>query len=116
MRYFLAILTLCTALLAAEGDNIDTLIDDIVTAPKAERYEKMNAFKLKMREMNRQQRSEALEALRARMQTENGTVVTMPPEQPGGKEAVMQQQMRQQLKLQQAQPQQPRPRQGQMGR
>ncbi|WP_345970251.1 hypothetical protein WCX72_00385 [Sulfurimonas sp. HSL1-6] len=118
MRYFLAILTLCAALTAAETEEIDTLIDAVINAPKAERFEKMNAFKLKMRELNQQQRSEALEALQSRMQTDEDTAALQ--RKPAGSEAVMQQQMRQQLKtqqqMQQMQQQQMHPRQGQQGR
>ncbi|MHC3993324.1 hypothetical protein ACXWTF_00685 [Thiomicrolovo sp. ZZH C-3] len=118
MRYFLTILALCSALLAAEPEEIDTLIDAVINAPKSERFEKMNAFKLKMRELNQQQRRQALEALQSRMQTETGTAAA--PQKPDAGEAVMQQQMRQQLKtqqqMQQMQQQQMHPRQGQLGR
>ena len=64
MRHTLTILSLCAALSAAEKQEINAMIDDIVNASPQSRYEKMNAFKQKMREMNRQQRSEALDALR----------------------------------------------------
>ena len=118
MRYFLTILVFSTALLAAEAEEIDTMIDAVINAPKAERFEKMNAFKLKMRELNQQQRSEALEALQSRMQM-NGTAGTAEPK-PDGNEAAIQQQMRQQLKtqqqMQQMQQQQMQPRAGQPGR
>ncbi|WP_345985603.1 hypothetical protein WCX49_00360 [Sulfurimonas sp. HSL-1656] len=118
MRYFLTILALCTALLAAEAEEIDAMIDAVINAPKAERFEKMNAFKLKMRELNQQQRSEALEALQHRMQMEGAAVAAEP--KPDGNEAAIQQQMRQQLKtqqqMQQMQQQQMQPRAGQPGR
>jgi hypothetical protein len=67
MRIFLLISLFCSTLLTAQEGDIDALIDEVVHAPQETRYEKMNAFKKQMRELNRQQREEALEALRARM-------------------------------------------------
>jgi len=59
-------LSFCAVLLATDEQEINTLIEDIVNASPQERYEKMNAFKLKMRELNQEQRRHALEALRAK--------------------------------------------------
>jgi len=66
MRYLVMMLSLCAMLLATDEQEINTLIDDIVNASPQTRYEKMNAFKLKMRELNQEQRRAALEALRAK--------------------------------------------------
>lgn len=68
MRHIVLAMALYGALHASQQDSdINTLIDEIVNAPQQERYEKMNAFKLKMRELNQQQRAEALKALHKRM-------------------------------------------------
>jgi hypothetical protein len=109
MRYFFMILTFCSALLAAQPDEIDALIDEIVHAPQEQRFEKMNAFKQKMRELNRQQRAEALEALRARMNADAEPAADEAKTQrtrTRTEEAVRQQQMQQRLRSQQLQQQQ----------
>ena len=100
MRHFLTILLLAPLLAAAPQSEIDALINDVVNAPQAERYEKMNAFKLKMRELNRQQRSEALDALQQRMQT---TSTADAPAPETGTETQTQQLQQRQLRLQQQQ-------------
>jgi hypothetical protein len=66
MRYLFLLFSLCFALSAAQEGDINAMIDDIVNASPEARYEKMNAFKLKMRELNQAQRAEALETLRAK--------------------------------------------------
>lgn len=66
MKKFLVGLLLLSAFAAASDDEIDRLIDDVLKASPETRYEKMNAFKTKMRELNAQQRSEALKALQAK--------------------------------------------------
>ena len=105
MRYFLTILTLATLLAAAPQSEIDALINDVVHAPEAQRYEKMNAFKRKMRELNEQQRREALEALQERMHVTGGGDTPAP--QTGTEAGTNAQQLQQrQLRLQQQQQQQ----------
>ncbi|GEM_PF-6491198 len=63
MKSVVFFLVLLSALYAADGDDINRLIEEIVNAPAETRYEKMNAFKKKMRELNTLQRAEALKAL-----------------------------------------------------
>lgn len=58
-----------TCLLQADvtQTQINTLIQEIVESTQDTRYEKLNAFKLKMRELNLQQRQKALESLQQKM-------------------------------------------------
>ena len=119
MRYLCTILAFCAALMAQERD-INALIDDVVNATPETRYEKMNAFKMRMRELNQAQRTEALKTLRAKAYAGIGSD-DMPKAaqgQSGGETATQQQQqlrMQQQQLLQQQEqqiqaPQQPRAR------
>ena len=66
MKAIWTALLLCSALFAAGEVSIDALIADIVNAPPQERYEKMNAFKRKMRQLNAEERARAIETLRAK--------------------------------------------------
>jgi hypothetical protein len=83
LRHLVLVMTLYGALHASQQDNdINTLIDEIVNAPQQERYEKMNAFKQKMREMNQEQRTEALKALQKRMDIEKSVHTSHGKEMP----------------------------------
>ncbi len=53
----------CATLFAAPPGDIEALIDAVLAAPPQQRYEKMNAFKRKMRELNAHERSRALRTL-----------------------------------------------------
>jgi len=108
MRYILLLFTFCMIVSAADEGEINALIDAIVHSPPETRYEKMNAFKQKMRELNAQQRAEALDALRKRAYPDlgaSGGVRTQAG--PGATQnAAGEQQMRmqQQMQRQQMQP------------
>lgn len=67
MKTIVIFLALTATILAASNMEINALIDAIVTADPQSRYEKVNAFKTKMRVLNAQQRRQALETLQQRM-------------------------------------------------
>lgn len=67
MKHLIIALALLSTLLAATDSEIDRLIEAVLNASPETRYEKMNAFKTKMRELNAQQRSEALKVLQAKV-------------------------------------------------
>lgn len=102
MRYLFLVLSCCVALSAAQERDINALIDDIVNATPETRFEKMNAFKLRMRELNQAQRAEALKALSAKAYPDlDADKMTATP--PQGKPSVTaaQQQLQQQMLRQQ---------------
>jgi len=101
MRYLFFVLSCCVALSAAQERDINALIDDIVNATPETRFEKMNAFKLRMRELNQAQRAEALQALQAKAYPDlDADKMTATPQ---GKPSVnaAQQQLQQQMLRQQ---------------
>jgi len=67
MKTIVIFLALTATILAASNMEINALIDAIVTADPQSRYEKVNAFKTKMRALNARQRRQALETLQQRM-------------------------------------------------
>jgi enoyl-CoA hydratase/carnithine racemase len=67
MRKFLMILLFTGVLFGAGNAEINAIVDAIVASPPETRYEKVNAFKAKMRELNAQQRQKALEILQQKM-------------------------------------------------
>ncbi len=71
----LGLVASASMMLAEEPGFIDKEIKKIKEAPAQERVELMNAFKLKLAQMNQQERTEALEKLRAqiRVQTNKQT-------------------------------------------
>ena len=103
MRYLFLILSCCLVLSAAQERDINALIDDIVNATPETRYEKMNAFKLRMRELNQVQRTEALETLRAKAYPglNAGKMATAPLGKASGDAGRQQLQIQQQQMLQQ---------------
>ncbi len=68
-KIFLLFFLVFSRLLHADAtqDQINTLIQAIVESNPDTRYEKVNAFKLKMRELNLKQRQKALESLQQKM-------------------------------------------------
>jgi len=97
-------LLLWLPLFAATPEEINALIDDIVHADPQTRYEKLNAFKLKMRELNAEQRRNALRSLQTQMYPEldpaqaAGTMHAGSGTQTSGQNGAVQ---RQQLRLKQ---------------